>query len=68
MKYILDTLIYQNMINENAILDAKTSQETFQHGSDWVKENVEVEKGVHSQNGVLDVNVWCDLVKEHTHE
>lgn len=38
---------------ECTVLDTETSEESFQHGSNRVKENVEDEKLVHGQNGLL---------------
>lgn len=56
------------MIDNYAILDTKASEESFQHGSDWVEENVEDEQLVHGQDRILHVQVVSDLVQEHSHE
>lgn len=63
-----DSTLDQNVIDDYAVLDTEASKETFQHGSDRVKENVEDEQLVHGQNGVLHVQVVSDFVNEVSHE
>lgn len=56
------------MVWKNTVLDSKTPEETFQHGSDGVEENVEDEQLVHCQNCVLHVEIVSDFIKEESHE
>ena len=59
-----DTTINQDVVWDHTVLDAQSSEEAFQHDSNWVKENVEDPELVHRQNRILHVYVVSDLVQE----
>lgn len=51
------------MVWQDVILDTETPQESFQHSSNGVEENVEDEELVNSQDCILHVDVLSDVVK-----
>jgi hypothetical protein len=53
---------------QHAVLNSKSTQETLQHGSDIVQENVEDPQLVHCQDRVLHVNVVGNCVKHESHQ
>lgn len=56
------------MVWKDTVLDAKTSEESFQHRSNGVKENVEDPKLVNSQDSILKVDIISNWIQSQSHK
>lgn len=63
-----NSTLNKDMVWKDAVLDAKTSEESFQHRSNGVKENVEDPKLVNSQDSILKVDIISNWIQSHSHK
>lgn len=52
-----NSTLNKDMVWKDTVLDTKTSEESLQHRSNGVEENVEDPKLVNGQNGILKIDI-----------